>query len=495
MTKLTEKEVTSQEDFLLRGVLHDEEMEEIVHARTSLLSFTAYTMRDFIVNWHHRILCAYLDAFAMGRIKRLMVFMPPRHGKSEIISRRFPAYMLGRNPDAAIVLASYAASLASAMNIDVQTNMESEAYRAIFPESRIWQKGMDVPGRQPKRTNEYFEMVGRKGSLKTVGVGGGLSGFGFDRGIIDDPIKNREEADSETTREAIWQWYTSVFNTRHNTEDAGVCVLHTRWHEDDPSGRILAQMEAGITNDKWKILNLPALSTEESLDTRYDMRKELDIPLWPDRYGIDYLLNQKNTNSRDWAALFQQTPFTEGGMIIKKHWWKFWDVLPKFHQTLISVDCTFKGNENNDYVSIQTWGRHGTDKYLIDQVTEKMDFIETCNAVIAMRSKHKRARMVLIEDKANGPALISALKNRVSGLVPFDPKTSKEARVHSITPQIEGGNVYLPNPEGCDWVTTFMDQCAKFPNAKHDDMVDAMSQALIKFEDSEGYNLQALSKW
>lgn len=486
----TDKELLAQEDFLLRGVLHDEEKEEIQHARTSLLSFTAYTMNDFIVNWHHRILCAYLDAFAAGKIKRLMVFMPPRHGKSEIISRRFPAYMLGRDPDCKIVLASYAASLANAMNIDVQTNMESSAYQTIFPESRIWQKGMELAGRIPKRTNEYFEMVGRKGSLKTVGVGGGLTGFGYDRGIIDDPLKNREEADSETTREAIWQWYTSVFNTRHNTEDAGVCILQTRWHEDDLAGRAQEKLEA----EGWKFLILPALSTEESLDSKYDIRTELDIPLWPERYGLGYLNNQRNTNSRDWAALFQQTPYTEGGMIIKKHWWRFWDHLPKFDQQLISVDCAFKGNENNDFVSIQVWGRRGPDKYLIDRVKEKMDFIETKNAVIAMRSKHPRARMVLIEDKANGPALMAALKNRVSGLVPFDPKTSKEARVHSVTPQIEGGNCYLPNPEIYSWVEDFIDECAKFPNAKHDDDVDAMSQALIKFEESEGYNLIALTR-
>jgi len=486
----------AEKDYLVRLQLREKETTAAERARTSLLDFTFYTNKKYEANWHHRVVCAYLDAFAVGRIRRLMVFLPPRHGKSELVSRRLPPYLLGRNPDEQIVLASYAHSLANSMNLDAQQIMDSDEYKSVFPGSCILQRGMQFEGKPPKRKEDYVELTGADqfGYFKTVGVGGGLTGFGFTRGIIDDPFKNREEADSETTRESVWKWYTSTFSTRQGNDYAGICLLQTRWHEDDLAGRLLQQAQDDPNADQWVVLKLPAMATETPAN-KNDKRKEGEA-LWGSKFPVPFLVSQKSKNARDWAALYQQSPYTEGGAILKKHYWQYYDVLPRYlDEQIISVDATFKDLKDNDFVAMQVWGRKGADKYLIDQYKDRMDFVATCNALLGLVRKYPAARAKYIEDKANGPAVISAMKSRISGLIPVEPEGSKVARAQAVSPQCESGNVYLPRPEAQPWVNEFVDECAKFPNAKNDDQVDACTQALFRLETSEGLDLRQLTKW
>ncbi len=504
------------------GMLFQAESEQILKARTNLLDFTRYTKPDYEVSWHHKVVCGYLDAFAMGQIKRLMIFMPPRNGKSELVSRRFPAYLLGLDPNRQIALASYASSLASSMCLDVQNIMDEPRYHRIFPKSQILQKGMEFEGKPPKRQAEYFEMVRREqfGYMKTVGVGGGLTGFGFSDGIIDDPFKNREEADSDTTRESIWKWYNSVFHTRMNSEDASICITLTRWHEDGLEGRLLEQAKSDARADQWIVLELPAEFEEGNDDhpiNRNDKRT-IGQPLWPTRYSKRYLDAQRIASPRDFAALHQQRPYTEGGMILKKHWWRYYlppghdkpagltelecHVFPRYYDELIlSVDCSFKDFDTSDNVAIQVWARKGPDKYLVDQVVDeqgrppKLDFVDTCKAIVGMLQKHPRIRAKLIEDKANGSAVISKFKRKISGIIPIEPEGGKVARARAVSDQIESGNVYLPIPEACPWINNFVDECAKFPKGKYDDQVDACTQALFRLETNEGLDIRLLSEW
>jgi len=258
-------------DYLTKMELKEEEIAAAERAKKSLLSFTGYTKKNYEAKWFHRVLCAYLDFFVEGKIKNLMVFMPPRHGKSELVSRKLPAYILGRNPDAHIVTAAYSAKLAIKMSADTQSTMDSEEYRSIFPESAILQKGMTFTGKVPKRTGDYFEVANPKysGSNQNVGVGGSLTGFGFDFGLIDDPFKNREEADSPTTREAVWNWYTSTFLTRQDSEDAAKCLLMTRWHEEDLAGRLLALAKKDPEAYKWTVLVLGRLFGREGFPQNF----------------------------------------------------------------------------------------------------------------------------------------------------------------------------------------------------------------------------------
>jgi predicted phage terminase large subunit-like protein len=383
--------------------------------------------------------------------------------------------------------------------MDVQSVMDSDEYKTVFPKSLLLQKGMQFEGRTPKRTSDYFEMSdpAQLGFLKTVGVGGGLTGFGFTRGIIDDPTKNREEADSETHREAVWKWYTSTFSTRQNTKDAGICLTLTRWHEDDLAGRLLEQAEKDPGADKWTVLTMPAIA-EDKPANRNDKRKPGEA-LWPAKYPVSFLEQRKKADSRDWSALYQQSPYTEGGSILKKHWWKYYKPheLPRFlDEVIISVDAAFKDFETSDFVVMQVWGRKGANKYLVDQIKEKLGFVETIKALGRLTMKYPKARAKLIEDKANGPAIIDALKTKISGLIPIEPQGSKVARAQAVAPQVESGNVYLPLPEGpSDWVSDFIDECAKFPRGKHDDQVDACSQALFRLQTNEGLDIRALTHW
>ena len=207
-------------------------------ARRSMAEFTLYTDERYQMNWHHRLICEYLDKWINKDVKRLMVFTAPRHGKSELVSRKLPAYIFGRNPDTSIISASYSADLASRMNRDVQRIMDEYRYIELFPESRLYGKNLKDANGKFLRNSDIFEIVNHRGVYRSAGVGGGITGMGGEYIIIDDPVKNREEANSEVYREKLWDWYTSTLYTRLE-KDGCILVTLTRWHEDDLAGRLL----------------------------------------------------------------------------------------------------------------------------------------------------------------------------------------------------------------------------------------------------------------
>jgi hypothetical protein len=224
-------------------------------ARRRMLGFTTYTWEGFGVNWHHEIICDYLDRFATSEIQNLMVFAPAQHSKSELCSRRLPAFMLGRNPDLKILAASYAAELIQGMNRDVQRIMDSAEYKRLFPETRLGSANIRTISGSWLRNNDVFEIVGRRGSYRCAGVSGGLSGFACDIGILDDPYKDMQQASSPTVRLAVWEWYTSVFLRRLHKRSRQLFVL-TRWHEDDLAGRLLEMQGTVEEGGRWTVLKL-----------------------------------------------------------------------------------------------------------------------------------------------------------------------------------------------------------------------------------------------
>ena len=243
------------------------------------------------MNWHHRLLCEYLDDFTKKKIRRLMVFMPPRHGKSELVSRKLPAYIFGCNPDANIISTSYSADLAQRMNRDVQRIIDSPAYGELFPETKLFGKNIRTVTGHALRNSDIFEIVGHRGSYRGAGVGGGITGMGGDYIIIDDPIKNREEANSSTYRKKLWEWYTSTLYTRQEKEGS-ILITLTRWHEDDLAGRLLELAEKDPQADQWEVLLLPAVAEKERHPR--DPRQEGEA-LWPGKYPIDELMKIKAT--------------------------------------------------------------------------------------------------------------------------------------------------------------------------------------------------------
>jgi len=444
-------------------------------ARSNLLDFTRYTYPDYQANWHHIELCQYLDKFISGEIKRLMVFMPPQNGKSELVSRRLPAFILGKFPDDSIIATSYGADLASMMNRDVQRIIDGDQYPVLFPDTKLFGENVRTVSQGAYlRNSDIFEVVGHKGYYKSAGIGGSITGIGCIWGIIDDPIKNRAEAESITYRNSIWDWYTSTFQTRLR-KDARILLTMTRWHEDDLAGRLLKLAKSDPAAEQWTVVCFPAIADGQLMDC--DPRKAGE-PLWPERYSLETLLKTKATSGGyGWESLYQQRPSSPSGNILNRSWWKYYRQPPsKFDSVIQSWDCSFKDSAGTDFVVGQVWGKAGADKYLLDQVRARMDFPASIASILALSAKWPKATVKLIEDKANGPAIISTLKHRIAGLIPIEPAGGKIVRAQAASPDIEAGNVYLP--ENTSWVNDFVEECANFPNGAHDDQVDAMSQAI-----------------
>lgn len=471
------------------------QLKAMKRARNSLLDFTTFTFPGYQVNWHHKLLCQKLDEFVDGPIDRLMVFMPPRNGKSELVSRRLPAYILGRNPDAEVIACSYSADLASRMNRDVQRIIDSNEFAALFPETQLSSKGTST-GLKGKwlRNSDIFEIPGRRGIYRSAGVGGGITGMGFNVGIIDDPIKNRDEADSATYRDKVWDWFTSTFLTRMEKNGKMLLTL-TRWHSDDLAGRLL-EISKGKDADKWEVISLPAIADTDSVLNEFDPRNIGD-PLWPEKYNLEMLGKIKGTiGSRDWSALFQQRPSIEGGELVQRSWFKYYKEPPaNFHEIIQSWDFTFKDVSTSDFAVGQVWGRRDGEKWLLDQFRGRMGFVESIQAIKNLSAKWPKATLKLIEDKANGPAVIDSLKRQLPGIVPVTPQGSKMSRVYSVSPQIEAGNVHLPDPTIAPWVSDYVEEWVAFPNGKHDDQVDASTQALQRLGSSQSESLKKLLNW
>ncbi|MFI3254442.1 MAG: phage terminase large subunit [Eubacteriales bacterium] len=450
-------------------------------ARRSLSQFALYTDSHYVLNWHHTLLCQYLDDFVEKRRKRIMVFMPPRHGKSELVSRKLPAYLFGKNPDCEVIAASYSADLASKMNRDVQRIIDSEKYRDVFPNSTLFGKNIrSVANGSYLRNSDVFEIVNHRGSYRGAGVGGGITGMGGDYIIIDDPIKNKEEAKSATQRQNLWDWYTSTLYTR--LEGGGSLLLTlTRWHEDDLAGRLLEQMKKDKVADQWDILMLPAICEDENKHPQ-DPRAEGEA-LWEEKYNHQELATIKaNIGTYDWSAMYQQHPRSADGTIFQREWFnKRYRLLPHDVTLIQTWDLPFKNSEASAKCAGLVMGRRGAEIFIYDCINEKMDFPTSVAAIKNMTAKHPQARAKVIEDKANGPAIIDFLKRDVPGMVAFSPRGSKEDRALSVAPYFEAGNVYFP--ETAPWVAELVEDLVKFPSGVYKDTVDALVQGILYLMD------------
>ncbi len=464
-----------------------------------LLADEPLTFREFIrkVNPRFRfyrhldILIDVLQRVADGELHRLMVFMPPRHGKSETVSRLFSAYYVYRWPERFVGLSSYAAGLAYTLSRNARDNY-------VAADGHLSVEGV-----------EQWE-TGKGGGMWAAGVGGPITGKGGYLLIVDDPLKNAEDAASETIREKQKEWWRSTFYTRAEP-DAAIVVIMTRWHEDDLAGWLLSQ-ETSVEDEEdesehWHLVFMPAIA-EPLPDLPISVTVEPDPrqpgePLAPERYPVNRLRKiRRNVGAYFWSALYRQWPTSLEGGIFKRAWWKFWrprntqlppvriagpdgevivcevEILPIFTAQWQSWDMTFKDSAGTDFVVGQVWGLAGADRFLLDQVRGRMSFTATVEAVRNLSKQWPDTSTKLIEDKANGPAVISTLRRKIPGIIAEEPSGSKLARAQAVSPYIEAGNVYLPHPQIAPWVWDFIEECAAFPTGAHDDQVDAMSQFL-----------------
>jgi len=435
-------------------------------------------MPEYQFSWHNQLLIDKLEAFARKEIKRLMVFMPPRHGKSQLVSRHLPAYLFGQNPDARVIACSYSADLASSMNRDVQRIVDSDDYREIYPEAQINSKNV-VTTQSYLRNSTIFEIVNRKGYYVSAGVGGPITGKGADFAIIDDPVKNAEEANSPTIRNKHWEWYTSTFYTRLEKEGS-ILITLTRWNEDDLAGRLLKLQEQSPEADKWEIVTFPAIKEN---DDNADDPRQVGEALWPFKYPVDKLNAIKaSVGSRVWASLYQQRPAPEEGGLIKKDWFARYypEQLPPNPVVNFYLDTAYTEKQNNDPTAIIAYTVHQQKLYILRCSAVRKEFPELIPYIISFANENgytTRSRIV-IEPKASGLSVIQTLKKETGLNVIADkpPKDSKITRVNAVSAIIEAGRVLLPEAGG--WADGFISECTVFPNGAHDDQVDCLVGAI-----------------
>lgn len=441
-------------------------------ARRTVAAYIGYTNPKYRASGFSAAVCAALDLFILdvqaARRPILILQAPPQHGKSEIVSRKLPAYILGRFPSWRVGGASYSDELANAMAQDVRRNLADDRHKKLFPQPDE-KRRYDV-----NRTGE-FTAPGGSGGYLGVGVGAGLTGRPLDIGIIDDPVKNEKEALSPTVKEGHWNWYQSVFTTRLS-ENSGQIIMATSWAEDDLPGRVMSHFKG---DPRLTVLRFPAINMRGEVGYNPQLPEG---PLVPELHSLAKLQETKGLLSDYWwAALYQQNPRPLGGNVFKEDGVRYYlpkDLPAKFDKVLASWDCTFKDTDGTDYVVGQVWGKAGANSYLLAQVRQRMSFTKTVREVVTLREAWPRTREILIEDKANGPAVIDTLKASVPGIIPIEPDGSKLARAHAVTSYWEAGNVWLPHPDIAPWVKDLVAELTTFPASANDDQVDALTQAL-----------------
>jgi predicted phage terminase large subunit-like protein len=420
-------------------------------------------------NWHIDVIAHALEGCRAGNLRRLIINVPPRSLKSHMASISFVAWLLGHNPAAQIICASYAQDLADKMAGDCRTLMLGRWYQKLFP-------GTSLAGRR-QAINDFATT--KKGFRMATSVGGVLTGRGADFMIIDDPLKP-DEALSEVERNKVNNWYDHTLISRLNDKRTGCIILiMQRLHEDDLVGHVMQQ-------GGWHLLKFPAIAEEDEeyvIQTPYGQRtfgRRASEPLHVGREPLEVLGTIREIQGEyNFAGQYQQSPSPLGGGLVKTQWFKYYkpEELPnEFELILQSWDTANKSSELSDYSVCTTWGMLKKDLYLLHVLRKRMEYPELRRAVKEHAHAHK-ARNILIEDRASGTQLIQDLiADEVDGVTRYDVKLEKVMRMHSVTSTIENGFVRLP--EKADWLQQYLHELAVFPNGKYDDQVDSTSQAL-----------------
>jgi predicted phage terminase large subunit-like protein len=450
-------------------------------ARRNLLDFTKYTMPTFEESWHHGVMCEYLDAFTRLDITRLIISLPPRHTKSELVSRRLPALILGQDPDAPIIAASYGADLARRMNRDVQRIMDDAPYRRLFPNTKL--SGVNVRAAIPGswlRNSDMFEVVEYNGYYRGAGVGGAITGMGMKYGIIDDPIKNRQDANSPTIRDSIWSWYTSTFRTRL-APGGGILVTTTRWHEDDLVGRLLELAESDPKADQWVMLTLPAIAEESVAD--YDQRQPGDA-LWSARFDLAELSKTRvSLGTYDWNSLYQQRPSPPEGGMFKRQWFEIVGAAPRQAQRVRYWDKAGSSGKG-DYTCGLLMAKDALGQFYVEDVVRGQWSSLERETIIKQTADLDagRGHMTIWQEQEPGSGGLEsaqATTRNLAGHVVLSERVTgdKATRAMPYAAQCEAKNVKLVKGE---WNAAYLEELAGFPYGTHDDQVDASSGAFNK---------------
>jgi predicted phage terminase large subunit-like protein len=446
----------------------------------------------FVTGIHVEAICQHLQAATEGRIGNLIINVPPGHAKSLLTSVFWPAWVWIRAPQTRWLFASYSATLSVRDSIRCRRLIESEWYQERW--GQIYQLSAD------QNEKHRFEND-RTGCRIATSVGGTATGERADMVVVDDP-HSLDQAESDCARRTAVEWFNGTMSTRLNDFTTGhKVVIQQRLHEADLTGDLLAK--GGF---EW--LCLPAeFEPERRCATCIgwtDPRVEPGELLWPDKISARHLESLKTSlGSYRYAGQYQQRPAPASGGIFQRMWFRYWkptdmDLPPvsvrapdgqmasiqavplpeEFDSQIQSWDLAFKDKATSDYGVGQVWGAKGADRFLLDQRRGRMDLPQTKEAIRSLSEKWPRAGAKLVEDKANGPAVIQELQHEIAGLIEVTPEGGKIARANAVSAQAESGNIYLPHPAIRPWADPFIEEATAFPNGRNDDQVDAMTQAL-----------------
>ena len=422
------------------------ELQRRLTARKSLIAFTELTNPVYKTARHHEEIAAHLEAVERGEIDRLMIVEPPRHGKSELASRRFPAWYLGRNPSSGIVAASYNSDLAMDFGREVRNVVGSPDFQRVF-------RGLTL-AQDSKSTERWHTDKG--GSYVAAGVGTAVTGRDADIFLIDDPLKDREDAESQRMRDRLWNWYSSVVQSRL---PRAIIIIQTRWHEDDLIGRLLANEHEAA---QWTILHHPAIDDGEAL--------------WPERYSLEQLERTRSSmRPRDWSALFQGQPAPEEGDFFEESWFRWYDTPPAAMHKYGASDYAITEKDGDFTVHGVCGVDPNDDIYLLDIYRQQVNSYDAVEAAIGMMERHKT--MAWVEEKAQiekaiGPFLKKRMSERKCYAFRVQLPTSgdKQARAQAFRARAAMGKVYLPRH--APWTPDLLSELLMFPSGRNDDQVD-----------------------
>jgi predicted phage terminase large subunit-like protein len=446
-----------------------------------------------IWGWHLDAICEHLEAVP-HEIQHLLITIPPRSGKSTLVSVMWPTWSWIRQPEWRWLFASYAQTLSTRDALRSRRVLQSPWYQAR------WGERFRLTGDQNQKTRYENDHTGYR---LATSVGGSATGEGGHIIVCDDP-HNLEEIYSETIREGVLRWWDEVMASRLNDPKTGArVIIQQRGHERDLAGHVLEQ--GGYVH-----LDLPMEYEPKTYvfhGKLVDPRSDPGELLCPAR--IDLQANEDlklRLGPTAYAGQYNQRPVPAGGAIFKRWWWRYWqpkgvnlapvavqvpdgdllmispqDLPDTFDELIQSWDMAFKDLTDADFVAGQVWGRKGANRYLLDRDHRRMDFPATQKAVRALTAKWPRAHAKLVEDKANGPAIIASLRQEIPGLIAVEPDGGKVARAYAVTPACEAGNVYVPHPSLYPWVSAYLHEHDMFPAGAHDDDVDATTQALKRW--------------
>lgn len=429
-----------------------------------------------------RQLQQFYEDLISGKRPKLVIEAPPQHGKSvQIVD--FIAWLAGHNPNIRTIYTSFSERLGVRANLSLQRMYGGSMYKEVFPDFRIPERNSVTISDQKLRNREIIEYCDADGYFRNTTVQGSITGESLDLGVIDDPIRGRKDANSITVRNSAWDWFTDDFFTRFS-EDAGLLCILTRWHVDDPIGRLIK------SEPSTKVLKYPAIADDKAALMSHDPRKKgSNEALFPEHKSSEFLLERKRVMPDvNWSALYQQSPYTQGGSIIKGAFFGRYKQLPKLKWRAIFGDTAVKKKEANDYQVAECWGLGDDGKlYLIDMLRDKFEAYELEKRFPDFWAKHKasdssRLRYFGIEDKASGSELIQRMQKVITPKIPvkaIQRNVDKYTRVCDVLGYIEAGYVMLP--ESAHWVSDFIAECEAFTSDDahdHDDQIDPMCDAI-----------------